>query len=280
MSSMSHKFRRRWGDNDIYFGPFTFSFKERWRHFAILLGSGDDEYPGCNLRISAFGNTVIVGLPKIIKPYQSWVDLSNREWATADSEGRKGYYQFDEREYGFTLSEGHLSIHYGRQTNDSRTEKHWGCFLPWTQWRQVRHSYYGVHGEHLLDVPGVGESYADDPHKFDREMKIREEVPCVSFYFYDFDGEMIIAKTKIEERENRLGTGWFKWLSKFTSPKIRRCLDIDFSKETGKQKGSWKGGILGTGITMLPDELHEAAFRRYCENHSMEFIAPVGEDNG
>lgn len=56
-----------------------------------------------------------------------------------------------------------------------------------------------------------------------------------------------------------------KWLSWFRQPKIRRVLDISFSNETGPEKGSWKGGVMGDGIDMLPGELHEAAFRRYCE---------------
>ena len=47
--------------------------------------------------------------------------------------------------------------------------------------------------------------------------------------------------------------------------KIRRSLDLEFSGETGPEKGSWKGGTVGTGIEMLPGELHEAAFRRYCQ---------------
>jgi hypothetical protein len=49
-------------------------------------------------------------------------------------------------------------------------------------------------------------------------------------------------------------------------------LDIRFSEETGRRKGSWKGGTLGHGIDMLPGELHEAAFRRYCATHEMEFV--------
>ena len=43
-------------------------------------------------------------------------------------------------------------------------------------------------------------------------------------------------------------------------------------KETGSKKGSWKGGTIGHGIDMLPGELHEGAFRRYCLAHKMKFI--------
>lgn len=37
------KSRRRWGDNDKYFGPLTVAFRERWRPWAVVLSSGDEE---------------------------------------------------------------------------------------------------------------------------------------------------------------------------------------------------------------------------------------------
>lgn len=270
--SVANTYSRRWGDNDRYFGPFTFSFRERWKHFAVLLASGEEEYPGCSLRVSAFGNTMIVGLPNIIKPHVSWVDLSDREWATPGRDGRKGYTEVDKREYGFSISDGHLSVSLGRQTNDSSTTKSWGCFLPWTQWRFVRHSFYGLDGEFVTSLPDAGKSYKGDPGRFERERAIADATPTVKFAFKDFDGEEITATTKIEEREWLFGTGWFKWLSLFRKPRIQRSLDIWFSAETGHRKGSWKGGTLGHSIEMHPGELHEAAFKRYCAEHDMTFV--------
>lgn len=260
---------RRWGDNDRYVGPFTFSFNETWRHFAILLASGGDEHPGCSLRISAFGNTMIMALPRVIKPYVSWVDLSHAEWAKTGHDGRKGYTQVDQREYGFMLSDGHLSVSLGRKTHDSSTEQRWGCFLPWTQWRHVRRSFYGLDGKIVATIKSTGKRYTEG--QWERERAIADSTPTISFEFDDFDGERIIAKTKIEEREYRLGEGWFKWLSLFRRPRINRSLDIEFSKETGKRKGSWKGGTIGHAISMTAGELHESAFRRYCAENNMTF---------
>lgn len=266
--------RRRWGDNDRYVGPFTFAFNERWKHLAVLLSSTDDEDCGCSLRVSAFGNTMIVALPPIIKPHVSWVDLSHADWARAGPDGRKGYTQVDQRQYGFTLSEGHLSVALGRVTNDSSTEQRWGCFLPWTEWRHVRRSFYGLDGKIVATLQDTGKSYVGDPGRYDRERAIEDATPTVSFEFDDFDGERITAKTKIEEREWRFGTGYFKWLSLFRRPRINRSLDIEFSKETGKRKGSWKGGTLGHAINMTAGELHESAFRRYCAENNMTFVGP------
>lgn len=265
-------YRRRWGDNDHYIGPFTFSFRERWKHVAVIFSSAGEESTGCSLRISAFGYTMIVGLPNIIRPHVEWVDLSDREWATTRPDGRKGYTQVDKRAYGFTISDGHLSVSHGRQTNDSSTEKRWGYFLPWTQWRHVRRSFYGLAGEHVATLPDTGKSYLGDPGRFQREQDVADATPSVRFDFKDFDGEELTARTRIEEREWRFGAGRFKWLSLFRKPKIERSLDIWFSGETGSRKGSWKGGTIGHSIAMHPGELHEAAFKRYCAEHDMTFV--------
>ena len=257
----------KWSDNDRYLGPFTLSRNGTFRHTGIILGSGDgDEYAGCRLRISLFGWTLISALPPIIKPWRRWVDTSRHEWSGPAG----GYWDTGEREYGFTLSDGYLSIALGRVTNDSDTEQRRGYFLPWTQWRHVRHSFYGLTGNHVWTEP---EHRGWDRDAYAVLDAARKEVPVAIFAFKDFDGEELTAKTRIEEREWRFGTGWFKWLSLFRRRKISRDLDIEFSGETGKRKGSWKGGTIGHSITMLPGELHEAAFRRYCDENSMTFLA-------
>lgn len=257
----------RWsGDRDRYFGPMTFSKDEHFRQIAVMLGSGDgDDYPGCRLRLSAAGWTVILALPQILKPWRRWVDLSSREW----SKPPHGYWDTGEREYGFEITGGHLSIGLGRVTNDSSTEQRWGYFLPWTQWRHVRHSYYHPTGEHYWTEPE--NRWRSDTMEADERM--REGVPSMSFEFLDFDGEALTATAQIEEREWRFGEGWFKWLSFFRRPCIKRSLDLRFSGETGERKGSWKGGTIGHGIEMLPGETPDLAFRRYCAENSMTFVA-------
>lgn len=265
---MSVSGRIRWGDNDRYFGPFTYS-RGNWRPFRMVLGSGDgDENPGCRLLVSAFGRTLITALPAIVRPWRRKVDAKTWDAATVERLGRDWYWDMHEREYGFCVSDGHLSVYYGRQTDDSSTEQRWGCFLPWTQWRHVRHSFYGLNGECFESVSGKD--------RYEVYKPIRDACPTVTFAFTDFDGEELTATTRIEEREWLRGQGWFKWLSWFYRPKIHRSLDISFSGETGDRKGSWKGGTTGHSIEMLPGELHEAAFRRYCDGHNMTFTGAAG----
>lgn len=252
----------RWSDNDRHFGPFTYA-RGGFCPFAVVLGSGGDEDTGCRLRLSGFGHTLIIALPTIVRPHRHWVDTSKYEWS---DNPRGGYWAIEPRDFGFSVGDGFLQVFLGRRTMDSTTDRTKGYFLPWKQWRHVRHSLYDLEGRHFATLPEyrrLGSSTWKE-----REV-IRDGCPTRTFGFYDYDGEELTAITMIEEREWRRGEGYFKWLSWFYKPKISRSLDIRFSGETGKRKGSWKGGTIGHSIDMLPGELHEAAFQRYCDEHQM-----------
>lgn len=238
---------RRWGDNDRHFGPFTFAFRESWRPLAAIVSSSG----GCHLRLQAFGATLICELPGFVKPHRVWIDLRDRDWSTSE-----GYWDVHPKEYGLSLNDGHLHVSLGPQTMDSSTTKSWGCFLPWTQWRQIAHRIYNPDGSLNRDVEGL---------EWRARSAILDELPRTNFLIEDYDGEQITASVYVEEREWRLGTGWFRWLGYLRTKKRRRALDIRFNKELGPEKGSWKGGTLGHGIDMLPGETPEQAIRRYCD---------------
>lgn len=266
----------RWSDNDRYFWRFTWSVDSSYRTLAVVLRSrgGDGLESGvCYLRIGMGRRTLIVALPPIIKPHME-KKFPNWDAATVERLGRDYYWDITPREYGFSIVDGHLSVSYGRSSMDSSTEQRWGCFLPWTQWRHVRHSFYGLDGEWLFDEPKVrwGKLGTEAWRKsWTDQEKRRASVPTRQFAFTDYDGEALTVTSKIEEREWRFGEGWFKWLSLFRKPKIHRSLNLEFSGETGRRKGSWKGGTLGHSIEMFPGELHESAFRRYCAQNEMIF---------
>ena len=271
--------RIRWGDHDRYFGPFTYSRSLHYSPIAICLDSGDgDDYPGCRIRTSAFGHTLILAVPAIIKPFKIWKEITHEpSRSQIINQGREpGYWDIYRREFGFSCSEGFLQIFFGAQTHDSSTTQSWSKFLPWRNWRHVRRSLYDLEGNHFWTYPKSsrpklgGKAYHN---RWAVEKAVEDACPTVSFEFDDYDGERIIATTKIEEREWRFGEGWFKWLSLFRKPKIRRSLDMEFSKETGTRKGSWKGGTIGAGIDMSNGELHESAFKRYCAENNMTFVA-------
>lgn len=260
----------RWSDNDRRAGPFLYSRDTRgYRHLGLVISSGRGEEPefdgGCTLRVSGFGHTFIMALPSIIKPWQQWIDCSKYEWSTSEA---GGYWDRHPRQYGFSYSDGFLQVFLGAQTGDSRTTQDWCKHLPWTQWRHVRRSLYDLDGAHYWTEP---ERLGYDHDAYETRKANEDACPSLTFSFRDYDGEALTARTRIEEREWRFGEGWFKWLSVFRQPRIRRYLDIWFSGETGKRKGSWKGGTIGHSIEMVSGEMHESAFRRYCAEHQMTF---------
>lgn len=232
--------------------------------FSIILDSGDDNYPGCKLCITGFGYWLVLRLPPAIKPFSWKVKAVSWDAATIDRLGRDWYWETDGRKYGVGVHCGnHLNIYYGRQSDDSSLENRWSCFLPWTEVKQVRWTGYGLDGERVLD--------------FDRKdvrtwLPQKDSLPKARFLFADFDGEKIIATTHIEETEYSQGVGYFSWLRYFVRNKVYRSLQISFSAEVGRGKGSWKGGTVGHSIDLRPGELHEEGFRRYCAEHGLKFL--------
>lgn len=266
----------RWSTNDHYFGPFTYAYEPRYRKVALMLGSGHDEYPGARLRVSVGAHTLIVALPPIIKPYRQWNEIATEPTRSKMIEsGRKpGYWDEHEREFGFTASEGSLHYHYGEQTHAWPGSKSKCWLFPWREHRCIRHSLYDLDGELFADLPEWGVRHR---HGWAVRNAIEAVSPVAKFEFDDFDGERIVATCRIEEREWQRGKGLFRLLY-LGRNRIGRSLDLRFSSEVGSRKGSWKGGTVGHSIEMLPGELHEAAFRRYCEQERLTFIgepAPV-----
>lgn len=262
---------RRWSDEQSSFSFITYSPDKHGKPFGFVIDSGKDEYPGCHLRVRGFGHTLLIELPPIVRPWRQKIVAHSWDAKTVARLGRDWYWDEHRREYGFQISDGgFLQVFFGPQTDDSSTEHRWSKFLPFTQWRHVRVSLYDTEGSHFWTRrDGVPKS--EGLLGFQEHIKAKERCPSVCFGFDDFDGERITVRTHIEEREWRFGDGWFRWLSVFRKPKVRRSLDLAFSKETGSRKGSWKGGTIGHGIEMLPGEMHEAAFRRYCVEHRMRF---------
>lgn len=262
---------QRWSDHDHYWGPFTLAYPDH-HGLGVMLDSGHGEYPGCSIRFYLGKLTLLVALPQIIQPYRE------RHWPCWDAEtvqrlGRDYYDEEFAREFGFNFAgEGTLHVRWGRQTHSSNTTRSRCFFLPWANWRHVRLSYYEPNHAHFWTEPERDRSKPIDFDSPEYWSNAKDRCPSVTFDFYDYDGERIKAQCVIEEREWRFGTGWFKWLSLFIPRKIRRSLDIKFSAETGKRKGSWKGGTIGHGIDMSAGESPESAFRRYCREHNMTFV--------
>lgn len=253
-------------EGEKHFGPITYGRTHGWRPIRLVWSSEGNEDGGYkkepnSLTGYAFGWVAKINLPRILRPFLIKHVPTTWDVATVARLGRNYYFEAFPREYGFCLSEGHFTLFLGAQTHDSLTTQSWSCFLPWTQWRFHRMSFYDTTGAEFWTQL---DSERRKKRDFDAQYVAEKACPSVSFNFKDYDGKEISVVTRIEEREWLFGEGWFKWLSWFRKPKIRRSLDLQFSEEVGPEKGSWKGGTMGHSIDMLPGELHESAFRRYC----------------
>jgi hypothetical protein len=251
---------RRWSDDNTHFWPFTLS-RDCYGKWGVMLDSGanDGGHGDCHIRLYLWKFTIICELPRIVRDYR--IRHSAKDWdaATIARIGRDWWEEIHPREYGFSVSEGTLHVHYGAQTHDSSTDQNKCFFLPWRNWRFTRLSFYDLEGRHFWT------ERPNEPAAWEASSAVKAVCPKAKFEFEDFDGQKIVATTHIEEREWRFGTGLFRWLSVFRKPKISRTLDLEFSSEVGPEKGSWKGGTVGTSIEMLAGETVENAFRRYCE---------------
>lgn len=253
-----------------------FSIKEKGVHkyisFALELSTGNhydephDVAPFNTLRVAFMHHFWYIKVPEIIKPRSRWVDLSQYDWAT-ERDGKKGYTEHISKSYGFGTFEGSVHFHYGIQPgswskSDPKNSDHTKVWnVPFLNKRFIRTSYYDVmthaHLKTFRDRKRGGFA------SFDEELKFRDSIPKLKVIFNDFDGEEISAELHIEEREWRHGLGMFKWLGWIIKPTIERSLAINFDKETGYEKGSWKGGTIGHSIEMRKNEIAEDAFMRY-----------------
>ncbi|RLF07497.1 MAG: hypothetical protein DRJ64_02885 [Thermoprotei archaeon] len=177
------------------------------------------------------------------------------------------YIDIIPRRFGFKVCwkpEYHIYITYGVDHGMMNTEKYWGGFkfidFGWMHKRHYQHQYLKLNGD-LVHI-----AQRDDPFW---------EGGCpgidkMQFKFFDgVDEEEIIATVSRERRILKRGSGWFKWLSIFYKDEVIDYLEMNFDKEVGSKKGSWKGGIVGTSTRFTQDESPEIAFQRYCieENH-------------
>lgn len=87
-----------------------------------------------------------------------------------------------------------------------------------------------------------------------KENKWKETYP----YTDKYDKTTVNATISVTEMEWR--PRGVKWTNLFS--KVRRTISVEFDKEVGKKKGSWKGGTTGCGYDLLPNETPLECLRR------------------
>lgn len=267
-------------DHDRRYGPITWGPSSR-KNLSLRYntGGGEDEDGYQNhLWLQWPGWVATIKMPNFLKP---WIET--RKWCIPINPGEPETYTVAHgRTWGIDISWEdflYVSFLYGPQTMNSSTTKRKGWFPGFGTWRHVRKSIYTSEGEHFYTEPK-----GPILDHYDENQRQKDACPKLHFAIEDYDGAKIIATCMVEEMEWRFGDKWFKWLSWFRRPKIRRSLDIEFDYELGSDKSSWKGGTLGHGIEMLPGEYPLNAFKRYCDKGHrgrsrttpIKFLGPCG----
>ena len=298
--------------NDRKFGPITYG-KASWNAFRVILGSNggenDDDHDSpehrirTSLTIYIFGWAFRVYLGQLVKRVTYKVKASSWSPEVIERMGRDWYDYSFSKEYGFSLHEGFLQIFYGLQNDNNHythvsdegflsykrqdieagykpiQHKSWSTHLPWTQFRTTAFRLYDDKNELHYEIKN--EKGLRGMDYFDHLRQAKDQCPPVVFLLKDYDGTDVKAKTIIVESIYKRGEGWFKWLSWFTPNRIYRRLDIEFDQETGKEKGSWKGGTIGLSTDASDGKTHYQAIKEFCDrehrskngSYKMKFVS-------
>lgn len=240
---------------------FAFSISNPGEYY----DSGDCKSNYCNLHLAIAGHSWWFRIPELFKPRKKWVDTSKYEWSKSPA---GGYWDYIKREYGIIIAEDTIHVSYGIQpgswsSTDKKNSDHTKVFwIPWKNMTYIHEELFSPNWKTyaLLHEPSKN---VDRQEVWEMHRRIKENVPKIKFKFNDFDGEEIIATCYISKRMWRHGIGRCKWIGYIRKPLIKYYLDIEFSKEVGYEKGSWKGGTTGHSTYVQYGEDPLEAFKRY-----------------
>lgn len=150
-----------------------------------------------------------------------------------------------ERGYGFSFTRDGLHWHWG-----TKTRVYW---YPWS-WDHYRTAILRPDGsiwkdfwKPTLDGRGVIPETLKERHPY-------------RYLLDDPEGTVQRCTATVNGREMEWRLRCAKWLP---WPRlIRRTIDVEFSEEMGSGRGSWKGGVLGTGAEWRRGESMRQALRR------------------
>lgn len=200
-------------------------------------------------------------IPPIIKPKLEYVDTTNIFNRPA------GYYKTINKNYGFSIDREALHVHYGIQPGvwcpaDPKNSDHTKVFFNgWEATDRIRYEFLDLNGNHFAFANDDANGRID----FDAIRKCEATVPKMEIKFNDYDGEEITASCYVTEMEWEYGRGLFKWVKYFRKNIKFKQLQIEFDKEVGDRKGSWKGGTLGTSHVIENGETPQQCFIRFGE---------------
>lgn len=157
----------------------------------------------------------------------------------------------DSPRWGIAIHSNTFWVYKGGKGNMNGGTKCWTWSIPFFTKDWIRTSIL------LKDGTWEHETKRDNKNFYEQEWKSKQK-SWEYDYTDSYDGEIIPTTIYVDEREWR--PKWLHWTKRFAI--VRRSIDVHFSKECGKQKGSWKGGCLGCGYILQPGETPLECLRR------------------
>lgn len=253
---------------EIFRGRYVEVSKVAWNWWGIGINTGHYEHKPY-LRFVGFGLWISLHLPLwVLAPARRKV-AAHWDAATVERMGRDWYWDETRREYGLDFHQDAFTLHYGVQPDCWPGDKTIRWTPPWMKWRHLGTRYLALDGSVFMKLS------SSVSRRYEETKMLESAVPTMTFAFNDFDGEDIAATVRMDESAYACGEGRWTWLGMLRPHRFHPRYDIKFSKETGHKKGSWKGGMSACNGPAKPGELHEAAFRRFCDENRMTFIGPI-----
>jgi hypothetical protein len=247
--------------------------------WGITLSSRGDENP----------SFILLWLGSVVYTfYFDWFFLKPYKY-TWTYKGKKHEDMIAAKELSFVVHYGqecgYVSFRYGADkdflmADDRKREnvKHIPTILkmwsiPWRHSTFRKHILLNIDGSEFVEIKNhrgmLNEDECNNPWDYPGHERIK-------FTFRDgYDNEIITAVVYREKRVWTKGIGWMKWLKYFTKPIVSDSIDLNFDKEVGEKKGSWKGGILGQSASVIGNEGTLGSCIRFCEENGHHFITFV-----
>ena len=169
----------------------------------------------------------------------------------------------DAPEYGIAIHSNTFWLYKGGDGNLGGGSKYWTWDLPYFTWIHMRHDIEcdlgdSEYGEMVRMCPESSLKRYDEEGRYIPLFK-NELVKKYNYDYKDsYDGKLVPCIFWVEEREWR--RKWFTKSKRFS--KVSRYIQIEFSDEVGKEKGSWKGGCMGCSYDLLPNETPMECIKR------------------
>ncbi len=221
----------------------AFSLRQDWEHKRMFRRKDLELhiFTKCDLAIySTSGGMLVICIPFL---FQAYIHRDKMKYGWKDcslQNDRSGFY-----------------IHTGTFWICRRAKKNWSKDFPWV-YSFYQKSVLTTEGWKVTNNQLTKENYVPKPEEI-----VTETYPA-QYEIKDRDDTV----TELQEFNATITYEEMTWRMHmfFKIPlfqRTRRYIDIKYDAEVGPGRGSYKGGVLGTGAVVLPGETGEQTLRRH-----------------